>query len=419
MYRVAVIGGKPAPIAGAKDLDIDVTLLHEPGKYDPREVAPHCGDIVDCSITDSGAMLAALLPRHQERPFDLVLTNTEDAAIPVGRVVEALGMPGTTERTSRVIKDKTLTRRALENGGLSPVRYRALATVDDALDFLELVGDRVVIKPADGVASLQIHVAETPEQASTAWKQLQDAGYRSVIAEEYLEGPVVSVDSFSHQGRHIVFGMSEYQMNELFVEWEVSTISDAAWGHRDELRAMTAQLLDAVGLTDGPAHSEYVLTPEGPRVLETHNRLAGSGAPELVRRATGHSLGRMFLTVPLGIDKLPDASPDPIAGAAIRFFTPPPGTITDITGITGIEQAGVPVLRLPRGERAPHIIPYLGELTEAEVAVVLTKHEGDRVSALNSVKDCDNGYVIATGSDRRAAVARCAEVIDRIRFHTS
>ena len=113
MHRVVVIGGKPAPIFGAKDHGIEVTLLHEPGKYDIDEIGPHCAEIVHCSITDSDAMIETIRPLHEKKPFDLILTNTEDATIPVGRVTAALGMPGTSERTSQIIKDKALTRAAL------------------------------------------------------------------------------------------------------------------------------------------------------------------------------------------------------------------------------------------------------------------------------------------------------------------
>ncbi|QKW20277.1 ATP-grasp domain-containing protein [Kitasatospora sp. NA04385] len=414
MYRVAVVGGKPAPISGAKELGIDVVLVHEEGKYDLDELGPHCERIVHAAIDDRDAILAVLRPLHRERPFDLLLTSTEDAAIPVAAVNAELGLPGTSERTSRIIKDKALTRRALAEHGLSPVRFRAPESAEDAADFQGEVGDRIVVKPIDGVASLHIHVATTPQEAAAAWTALQEAGYSRVIAEEYLDGPVVSVDSFSHQGRHIVVGMSEYLMNDLFVEWQVATISETAWPHREALRAATAELLDAVGLTDGPAHSEFVLTPAGPRVLETHNRLAGSGAPDLVRRATGVDLARMFLTVPLGIDKLPETHPEPTGGAAIRFFVPEAGRIT---AITGLDEVGVPVLRVPPGVRPPHIIPYLYKFAEDEAAVVISKSEGDTVNPLRAVMDCDNGYVLAQGRDMRDAVAKAAALTERIRFH--
>ncbi|MFY9806151.1 MAG: hypothetical protein WCC65_05035 [Pseudonocardiaceae bacterium] len=44
-FRVAVGGGRPAPANGAKELGIDVVLVHEKGKYD-EAVALHCEQIV-------------------------------------------------------------------------------------------------------------------------------------------------------------------------------------------------------------------------------------------------------------------------------------------------------------------------------------------------------------------------------------
>lgn len=413
-YRVAVIGGRPAPIAGAKELDIDVVLLHEKGSYD-EAIAAHCERIVHAPITDGQAMLDVLKPMHQERPFDRVLTTTEPAGESTGFVVDALGLPGVTEATARALKDKVLTRELLDQHDLSPVRYQAVHGPDEIARFRAEVGDRVIVKPADGVASLHIHPVDGRDDAERAWRALQEAGVTSVIAEEYLDGPVVSVDSFSHDGRHVPIGYSEYRMNEKFVEWEVSTPSRVAAPHLDALRALTPRLLDAVGLTEGPSHSEFVLTPNGPRVLESHARLAGSGAPELVRRAFGPNLNRMFLTVPLGIDRLPEESPEPLGGAAVRFFTPRPGTVT---AVDVAEDAADQIRWVPKGEVPLVFLPYLDEFMDVEVAAVIAKHVGDVVPPLLTVADCVSGYVIASGVDAEDAVARCERANDRIRFDT-
>ncbi|HKT02292.1 MAG TPA: ATP-grasp domain-containing protein [Rugosimonospora sp.] len=414
MYRVAVIGGQPHAVQVAKEHGIEVVLVHEEGKYE-EEFHRYCEQIIHAPITDAAALLAVLKPLHERRPFDRVLSTSEDGAIATGEVVEALGLPGTRAATARALKDKALTRRLLAQRGLSPVQYRVVRSEADALEFFESIGDRVVIKPVDGVASIQIHVAESADDVRAAWKLLAEAGHSAALAEEYLDGPVVSVDSFSFEGRHLPIGMSEYRMNDLFVEWEVSTPSRYAAPVRPQLRELTGQLLDAVGLTDGPAHSEFVLTPNGPRVLESHNRLAGSGAPELVRRAFGPALSRMFLTVPLGIERLPATPPDPVGGAAVRFFTPEPGLITDISGV---EQLDAKVIRLAPGTVIPNIVPHLNELTDAEVGVVIAKGVGDTVPPLVSVAACTTGYVIASGRDADHAVARCDEVAARIQFHT-
>ncbi|MGY1456583.1 ATP-grasp domain-containing protein [Streptomyces sp. SS8] len=414
-YRVAVVGGRPAPVTGARELGIDVVLVHEEGAYDVA-VAEHCERIVHAPIADGQAVLDALKPLHDERPFDRVLTTTEPAAESTGFVVDSLGLPGVTEATARALKDKALTRELLDRHGLSPVRYRRVEGAAEIEAFRAETGGRIIVKPVDGVASLHIHTVEGPGDAERAWRALSEADVSGVIAEEYLDGPVVSVDSFSHEGRHLPIGYSEYRMNDRYVEWEVSTPSRQAAPWLAELRDLTPRVLDAVGLTEGPSHSEFVLTEKGPRVLESHARLAGSGAPELVRRAFGLDLNRMFLTVPLGIDELPQTPPEPLGGAAVRFFTPEPGTIT---GIEVADDAADEVRHVPRGEKLHVFLPYLDEFTDTEVAAVIGKSVGETVPPLLTVADCVSGYVIASGRDADDAVARCEAANDRIRFRTS
>ncbi|MBS2962947.1 ATP-grasp domain-containing protein [Actinocrinis puniceicyclus] len=413
-HRVAVIGGRPAPITGARGLDIDVVLVHEPGAYDPA-IRVHCEQIVHAPIADGPAILEALRPLHAQRPFDRVLTTTEPAGESTGHVVDALGVPGVSEYTARVLKNKALMREVLAENELSPVRYREVRSVAEIRDFLAEVGGRIVVKPVDGVASLHINPVAEPHEAADAWAALTAAGLDVALAEEFLDGPVVSVDSFSYAGRHLPIGYSQYRMNERFVEWEVSTPSRVAAPHREELFALTVRLLDAVGLTEGPSHSEFVLTAAGPRVLESHARLAGSGAPELVRRAFGLDLNRMFLTVPLGIDELPARSPQPVAGAAVRFFTPDPGVVKQVTVDPSL---AADLRRIPPGETPQVFLPHLDEFRESQVAAVIVKNEGDEIPPLLTVADCVSGYTIATGRDAADAVAKTDAVDAAIVFET-
>ncbi|MDK1476542.1 ATP-grasp domain-containing protein [Streptomyces sp. 549] len=413
-HRIAVVGGRPAPVHGARETGIDITLVHAEGQFDPAEAEPHCTRILTCDITRTSALLELLRPLHEAEPFDRVLTTTELSAVAVGEVNAELGLPGTPPEVSRVIQDKALTRQALDRHGLSPVRHRRIGSAAEAVEFLAEVGDRIVLKPAQGAGSLHINVVSDAESAARAVRDIEDFGYGGVLAEEYLEGPVVSVEAFSSQGRHVVLGVSEYQVNEHFVEWECSVPSDAALPDLAELHQVTAAVLDAVGLTDGPSHSEFVLTPAGPRLLETHNRLSGAGIPEMVHRATGWDPARLFMTVPLGIDRLPEEAPTAKQGAAIRFLDAAPGRIR---AIVGVEELPVPVRRVPPGKQHPHMIPFLQDFADADAGAVIGKHAGDTVSAMDSLLASDRGYVFATAPSRADAVRRCAELAGRICFH--
>lgn len=416
MYRIAMIGGRPAPVAGAKEMGIDVVLVHEEGKYDPK-ILEHCERVVHAPITDGPAMLGVLKDLHAERPFDRVMTTTEPAGVSTGYLVDALGLPGVTEATARALLDKSIMRELLDDRGLSPVRHRVVKGVADIVDFQREVGGPIIVKPTDGVASLHIHPVSGADDAPGAWAAITEAGMSTALAEEYLQGPVVSVDSISRDGRHVPIGYSEYRMNEKFVEWEVSTPSRVAVPYLEQLRDLTPKLLDAVGLTEGPSHSEFVLTPDGPRVLESHARLAGSGAPELVRRAFGYDLNRMMMTVPLGIDPLPDESPDPIAGAVAQFLIPQPGRVVSVSVDDDIPAV---VRRWPAGVGRPGVfLPYLDELRDVDAAVVITKNPGDTVPPLNTVVDCESGYVLVTGTDGDDAVRRADEIVSKIHIETA
>lgn len=414
-FRVAWVGGRPAPIAGAKELGIDVVLVHEEGMYEPS-IAQHCERIVHAPITDGPAVLEVLRPLHEERPFDRVLTTSEPAGIAVGHVVDALGLVGVGETTARTLKDKSLTRQALDAHGLSPVRHQVVRDAAQAVAFLESVGGPIVLKPVDGAASRHIHRAADAGEAAAAWATMAADGLTAALAEEYLEGPVVSVDSFSYAGRHVPIGCSEYQVNERHVEWAVSTPSRVAAPYMADLREMTVRLLDAVGLVEGPSHSEFVLTPRGPRVLESHARLGGHALPELVRRAFGPDLARMMLTVPLGIEELPETSPEPVGGAAIRFFTPAPGVIREV--VVDEDNPAV-VKQLAPGELEGVYLPLLAELSGLETGAVVAKNSGDVVPELNTLADCSSGYVLSSGRDAADAEARCLEVEQKIHFRTA
>jgi hypothetical protein len=58
------------------------------------------------------------------------------------------------------------------------------------------------------------------------------------------------------------------------------------------------------------------------------------------------------------------------------------------------------------------------ELTTAEVGVAIQMNEGDVVPEVMTGWDLRMGYVVASAADADAAVARCDDVLDAVRFDT-
>jgi hypothetical protein len=209
--------------------------------------------------------------------------------------------------------------------------------------------------------------------------------------------------------------VTEEMINEHYTEIGVTAPARISERHAAEARELTVRLLDAVGVVEGPSHTELIVTADGPRILESHNRMAGAGIPEVVRRAYGVDESRWFLSVTLGLEELPEESPEPIGGAAIRFFVPPPGTIRQISGLDRIDAR---VLRVPPHAKTFGFPGLFDELTTAEVGVAIQMNEGDVVPEVMTGWDLRIGYVVASAEDADAAVTRCDDVLAAVRFDT-
>ncbi|MFD9221612.1 ATP-grasp domain-containing protein [Streptomyces sp. NPDC060064] len=415
--RIAVVGGHSHSVMSAKDLDLDVVLVHMPGMYEEM-LQDHCERIVHADLSDAGALLDVLRPLHEERPFERVLTTSEAGAVPTAVVVEELGLPGNSVAAVRALYDKVLTREALARAGVSPVRYQVVESAESLTAFLETIGGRIVVKPVDGTASADVHILDDKEAATAAWDALSAAGYPRALAEEFLDGPVISVEAFSFGGRHLPVALMTSVLDEYLVEMEHSIPGAYGAEWTGELHAQTVALLNEVGLQEGPTHTEFILTPDGPRMLESHSRMGGGGTPSILRRAYGLDFSRMFLSVPLSIEELPEHAPQAVGAGHIRFFAPEPGVITGFDGIERLTESGIEVRQAPVGTKLPGV-PGLVELSGADTGVLLQMNVGDTVPAIRAGWDRAMGYVIATGKDTPDAARRCAEVDEILRFHTA
>lgn len=116
-----------------------------------------------------------------------------------------------------------------------------------------------------------------------------------MLAEEFLSGHEVSVEGFSQDGVHSVVAVTDKLLGEGgsgFIEAGHSVPARVDEAIRQGIVDLTGRLLDAVGLVEGPSHTEIMITDAGLRIIESHNRAGGDNIPELVRLAYGVDLVR-------------------------------------------------------------------------------------------------------------------------------
>jgi biotin carboxylase len=311
---------------------------------------------------------------------------TDDFMQLAGEVGSALNLTGNPVGAISATSDKALMRAALRNTA-APVRAQRVTTVEEALHCLETVGTPGILKPATGTGSDRVRRIESVDDLRALAAEDALAG-TTWIYEEFLAGPEFSVETFTANGVHQVLAITEKFTNESFVE--IGHLVPARIGAElaEAIRAAVTEALTALGVVEGPGHTEVIVTDQGPRIVETHLRQAGDGIVELVRLATGVDVQELTFGWLAGHElELRGSGTAP--AAAVWFLTPGPGRVAEVTGADAA--AGMPGVR--------------------EVFVRL--EAGDEIPELTGSRT-RSGFVIAVGDDPTAAVDRARAAADTI-----
>ncbi|MEU8772367.1 ATP-grasp domain-containing protein [Streptomyces sp. NPDC048606] len=392
--RIALLGGRPAVLKSAHDLGCDVVMLHTPGVYDPAVARKYTVQVVETVLADEEATVAAGRRVFAEQPVVRFFSPAELGLIAAARLNEEFGLGGNPVGTVRMLKDKSAMRRRLAEVGLSPVRFRVVESEAELLEFVTELAGPAMLKPLDYGGSRHVHKVDGPEQVAPTWREVEAVGRDRMLAEEFLTGHEVSVESFSRDGVHTVVAVTDKLLGKGgtgFIEAGHSVPARVDGSTRADIVELTARLLDAVGLVEGPAHTEIMITGAGLRIIESHDRAGGDSIPELVRHAYGVDLVRSAVAVPLGIDAWDPNPPAARAGAAIRFLSAQPGVVTSVD--------------LPAS---------LGE----GITLDLKAEPGTVVPPLTWSVDRVCGHVIAVGADAEEAVARCEAAVAAVTITT-
>ena len=337
-------------------------------------------------------IVQAAIALHGVQPFDLAITMSDTFLQAAARINHELGLLTNPLEAVTAVNDKAFMRELLRGSEVGQVASAAIRSEHDLRELPRTIPLPAVLKPARGTASQSIHVIHDLEQLEALAGGLDLSGSAgdatpTWLAEEFLDGPEFSVETFSMAGRHQLLAVTE----------KFKTVNSVEVGHlvparitaeqQDRIFAEVSTLLTALGVQEGPAHTEVILTARGPRIIETHTRPGGDAIVELVRLAAGFDIQQLTFDWLAG--RPVDLTPQPTAGAAaIWFLTVPEGKVT---AVGGQAEAGT---------------------GEGVVFASLTASVGDLVPPLHS-SWARQGEALAIGDDPDTALDRAQQSVGR------
>lgn len=275
---------------------------------------------------------------------DGIITIASDMPMrTVAAVAKELNIVGVSEETALKATNKAVMRECLEEHSVPIPTFYKVGTFKEYIKVVQQFKDRYIVKPADNSGSRGVFLInnienyEMIEHAFNYSKQHSRSG--EIIVEEYLEGPEVSVETISIDGNIHIIAITDKLTtgSPRFVEMGHSQPSCLSNDVKKKIRMVATSAIKAIGINNGPSHTEIIVTSEGPKIVEVGARLGGDNiTTHLVPLSTGVDMVKCCIEIALG--QKPNVETKYEMSSAIRYFETSEGVIKNIRNVENAEK---------------------------------------------------------------------------------
>lgn len=349
---------------------------------------------------------------------DLVVVCPENPlALGLVDKLAAMGIPavGPTGAAARIESSKRFAKDLMTKANIPTARYDVVTSMDDAIRVIDRhfdAGDEAppLVVKADGLAfGKGVVICSTAAEArDAAAGMLSGSAFgsagKTVVLEEFLTGPEVSVMVFS-DGRHIVPMPPAQDYKRIYSGdrgpntggmGSITPVPDCPPElHEDILRHCVQPAIDALADAGTPFRgilfAGLMLTPQGPKVLEYNARFGDPETQSVLRRLDSDLLEILIAVAEGDLSSVRPVWRDEAACCVIMASAGYPGDYDTGVPISGVDS-------VPDGV----VVFHGGTARDADGRLVTN---GGRVLG-----------VTATGVDLDAAVTAAYDAVGRIHF---
>lgn len=354
--NILVLGG------GGREHAISWALAKSP-RCTELYVAPGNGgtaniarNVKDLNAEDAQAVLAFA----QAHSIELVVIGPEAPLVAgVADVLREAGIPvfGPDAQGAQLEGSKTYSKRFMDANGIPTARYQSFTDAASARAYCEELGAPLVVK-ADGLAAGKgVVVAETLDMALDAVEACFDGSFgdagQTVVVEEMLTGPECSLLAFVSNGK--AFCMAPAQDHKRAYDGDLGpntggmgVYSPVPIVTEEEMATMISIMEQSAAATAkdpfendyrGCLYGGFMLTPEGPKVLEFNARFGDPETQVVLPRLEGDLVNIMLAVAEGRPEDIVLSWSDKWAVSVVLAIEGYPGSYEKGKVILGLEEA--------------------------------------------------------------------------------
>lgn len=231
----------------------------------------------------------------------VAVTAGQEAGVELSDLlVEHYDVRGNDPSKSKARRNKYLMHEMIASAGLRAIRQTKSSNVADLVRWAnELDEWPVVIKPVNSGGTDGVRFCHSPQKIEAAFEyaigvtNLLGFHNEELIAQERIEGIEYIVDTVSCDGEHTLVNIARYQKE--FVDGApiyrtIDFLDPSEWPAKKHLSEYVFSVLNALGIRNGPAHSEVFETGADCVLVETGARLCGAMVPKYIDEISSRSI---------------------------------------------------------------------------------------------------------------------------------
>lgn len=289
--------------------------------------------------------------------------------------------------------DKSKMRERLSKFGLPNPEFFVIKNFTDLHQLLNTRNDEMILKPSDSSGSRGINmVSKRTNNLEEIYLETKSFSKNNIVLlEERLIGPEVSVESITINGCTHIIAITDKVTTGIpnFVELGHNIPSMLTEEIQVLIKNIVQRAIEAIGIRNGPSHTELIITGQGPKIVEIGARLGGDFiTSHLVPLATGVNIVKQSLLLAMGKHVSLETETLP-AAAAIRYLKHKSGVLEELVipkHMKNIEKFG---FSCKKGD-------FINELSSSAKRV---------------------GYVICKRSNAKEAIKACEKFLDEVTFN--
>jgi biotin carboxylase len=334
MKKIMILGASnlqwPA-IIKAKQMGLETVVVD----MNPDAIGFTIADVCEVISTIDIPKVVESAKRNQ---IDGIITLASDMPMKtVAAVAKEMGLIGISEDSALKATNKAEMRKCLKENNVPIPRYYR---VNDLASYYEIIStfQSCIVKPADNSGSRGVYLIQDTSNANSVneayhhSKEFSRSG--DIVVEEYMQGPEVSVETISLNGEVHIIQITDKMTTgaPFFVEMGHSQPTKLNGEMQSDIKDVAIKAVKALGIMNGPSHTEIIVTKDGAKIVELGARLGGDCiTTHLVPLSNGVDMVECCIKIALG--EVPDILVKWNKGAAIRYFSSHSGVIQNITGI--------------------------------------------------------------------------------------